>query len=169
MEKNTQLNDSLTRVDWIINGNMLGDSPTRVSDINIIFGNPTAANSVVYSWENVAIKISSLIQSQKREMMLIEAIRNNIRKTNFIELNEHLEDGDISEEEFYKILNEDSHRYEITLKNLKSNEDVSIIIDLIDKIGHDLRELSTSEVAEMFSIKETELLPTVKQIFNSQK
>ena len=55
-------------------------------------------------------------------------------------------------------LDKEGDKYAITLRNISSPADVLIIADLVDKIGYDLREFSTSEVAEMFSVKENQLL-----------
>jgi len=102
--------------------------------------------------------------SIKSESFLIEAVQNFIRKMNFLELNESLEDGEISEEEFNIALEKDVNRYAITLKDIDNPNDALIIADLIKKIGYDLREFSTSEVSEMFSVKENQLVAMINSL-----
>ena len=49
---------------------------------------------------------------------------------------------------------------------MDSPSDVLIIADIIDKIGRNLKDFTTSEVSEMFSIKENQLVAHVDKFRN---
>ena len=121
--------------------------------LKIVFGTQEATNVITVTPSVLEKAFQSLEYTRKSEVFLIEAVRNFIRKINFSELNESLEENEISEEEYNLALENNSDKYAITLQNLNSPADSLIIADLVDKIGYELREFSTSEVAEMFSVE----------------
>ena len=121
----------------------------------IVGGDPNASSTL---YLDVNKMMSGLEVMEQRESLLIEAVRNYIKKLNFDELNESLDDEVISQDEYDNELNMHEHKYAITFKDINSPGKVGIIIDLVNKIGIDLRDFSTSEVAEMFSVKENQLL-----------
>lgn len=92
------------------------------------------------------------------EELLYTAIRNFIRKNNFADLNESLADEEITEDKYYEEIDHNSNKYAITLKNITSFTEANLIAHIVAKIGHDLREFTTSEISEMFSVKEKEFL-----------
>lgn len=135
----------------------------------IIYGNPNNVTTLEFNWDSLQQGIKTIIYYQKSESLLIEAVRNFIRKINFAELNESLDDGEITEEVYQKELEQNSDKYAITLKNVNSPNDVVVVTDLVQKIGFDLREFSTSEVSEMFSLKENQLVNYINSISNKLK
>jgi hypothetical protein len=124
----------------------------------IIYGNQEVTNIIDVNQSILEKGFKAIEYSRKSESFLIEAARNFIRKTNFSELNESLEDEEISEETYNLTLDQNIDKYVVTLRDIGSPMDVVIIADLVEKIGYDLREFSTSEVAEMFSVKESQLV-----------
>lgn len=87
-----------------------------------------------------------------REELLIRAIRNFLRRENFGNLLEAFNDGDITREEFDNQIRDNENKFVVDVTPEASPEELAIIIDLVDKIGLDIIELSTSDVSEMFSV-----------------
>ncbi len=121
----------------------------------IVIGDVNATDTVAISLSDFQKAINHY---PEKEMLLVSAIRNLIRKMNFFELNEALNSEDITEDEFNSELKEHDQKYAITLENISSPYQTRIIAELMEKIGSDLKDFSTSEVSEMFSIKEDELI-----------
>jgi hypothetical protein len=117
-----------------------------------------SSNTMQFSFDDLPNGLMLLMYAQKNESLLIGAIRNFIRKMNFDELNESLRDAEITIEQYQKELRENKDKYAITLYDVTDKEEVLHIIRLMNRIGHDLREFTTSEVAEMFSVKESQLV-----------
>lgn len=95
--------------------------------------------------------------SQKRkktEKFALEAISNLIIKNNFLELSLNLADGQINEDEFEKEIEKNEDKYFIHTKPLDEPDDIHIIIDLVKQIKFDL---TTDDVADMFSLDSNEL------------
>jgi hypothetical protein len=136
----------------------------NISLYNISIGTDDKMISFGVQWNTLERGIKTLIHSHKRETLLIEAIRNFLRKVNFTELNESLNEEEITEEQFEHEINQHSDKYAITLRSNISKDDVIQIIELVDKIGFDIRDLSSSEVSEMFSVKESDLMKNIKSL-----
>lgn len=127
-------------------------------NIFITNDNDNEVPTVVYNHSYILDGIRFFNQTKRNEDLLVETVKNFIRKKNFSELNEALEDGEITDIEFDNELNKNEIKYAVKLENLRYPGDIDNIFYLMDKIGNDLREFSLSEVCEMFSIKESEIL-----------
>ena len=134
------------------------DTPT----FKITFGNPDDSTTLSFDWDFILRGVKAIKYSQRNEALLIEAIKNIVRKQNFSELTESLDDNKITEEQYHIELEKNSNKYAITLDNLKSPDDITNIIDLSFRIGNNLREFTVSEVAEMFSVNESVLISGVQ-------
>ena len=145
------------------------DGSNENPHFKIIYGNKDNITTLEFNWNTLTQGIKVIIYYQKSESLLIEAVRNFIRKINFAELNENLEDEEITEETYLKELEQNSNKYAITLKNISSQNDVIIMTDLMQKIGTELRDFTTSEVSEMFSIKEKLLVDYIYSICKKLK
>jgi hypothetical protein len=149
--------------------------PPQVEDISkgqyfkIIFGNEENTNVIDINQDYIKMGLAAIYYSAKSQSYLIEVIRNFIRKNNFSELNESLKDEEITEEQFNKIIDENAEKYVITLKNISNPFDVLIIANLVKKIGYDLKEFTTSDISEMFSVKENQLISHVNSLRNQTK
>ncbi len=130
----------------------------------IVAGTPEKFNTIPLDTSLVRQVSKQYQYSVRTETLLIEAVRNFIKKMNFFELNDSLDENEISEDVFYKLLEEKSNKYVITLKDMASQEDANVIVDIMNKIGSDLREFTTSEVSEMFSVKESQLLASINTV-----
>lgn len=139
------------------------------SNVNVVIGDLNAPISVALTWDAITPGFNAIRYSRRNETLLLEVARNYVRKINFSELNEALEDEEISLEEYEKELESKSDKYAITLKNFNSPEDIHNIIDLANKIGLNLRDFSASEVAEMFSIKENDLIKAASACYYQTK
>jgi len=132
------------------------------SNLNFVIGNPEASATFFFSFEQFGEGLQNIQFGKRNEELLLKAVRNYIRKINFAELNEELEDGSITEEDYNNELEKNSDKYAITLKSLENPGDIDNIIYLTDKIGYNLRNFSVSEVSEMFSVNEPSLLSRFK-------
>lgn len=96
--------------------------------------------------------------NNQKEKYFICGLRNLLKKINFLELFQQLQAGDITEEEFNTELENQSTKYTIELNNQLNPLTYQFITEIISKIGFDVKDLSTSEVSEMFSVQENELI-----------
>ena len=92
----------------------------------------------------------------------------NYLPDHFSKFLKQLENEEITEKIFYEELDKNSHKYSIVLKDIIPASDVLIIADIVNKIGLDLRDLSTSEISEIFSVKENQLVSYITY-FNDQQ
>lgn len=145
-----------------INPESLNDGNLPLDKFNMILGDPNATTSILMSWGNLEIGLRNIQNTKRNEELLLLALRNHIRKVNFAELNEELEDGDISDEQYNSELEKNSDKYAITLKSMENPNDIFNIAELVDRIGNNLRSFSMSEVSEMFSVNESSLLGHLK-------
>jgi hypothetical protein len=93
---------------------------------------------------------SNLTYSLRKEDLCITAIKNLIKKVNFLQLINQLNEGGLTERKFQKELKQYPSKYIIETDYLKFIDDVSVISEIVEKVGI---EQSIDEVAEMFSIE----------------
>ncbi len=86
----------------------------------------------------------------KKENLYVTAIVNLIKKTEFLQLLIQLSEKSITEAEYDKEIEENPSKYIIETDYLNSLDDLSIIGEIVRKIG---LSMQTDEVAEMFSIE----------------
>ncbi len=84
-----------------------------------------------------------------KEGFYITGIQNLRRKINFIRLNNDFQNGDITEEEYEKELEENEDKYVVNVSFLNNAYYLQILNEIIDKIGGDL---TLSDIQEMFSV-----------------
>lgn len=134
------------------------------NNFKIVIGDKDSQNTCEVSWNTFNEAFFLLKKSQRSETLLIEAVKNFIRKINILELNESLNDEEITEEEFDAEILINANKYVITLNNITSQDDAILIGELVQKIGFDLRDLTTNEVSELFSVKENQLVSIINAI-----
>ena len=64
-------------------------------DCNILIGDSTAANTISVTWDTFNQADRKYSHTFRNEQLLIDAMRNMLRKTNFNDLNEALDDEEI--------------------------------------------------------------------------
>lgn len=96
----------------------------------------------------------------KKENYYITAVRNLIKKTNFLELYQQLLEKQITEAEFNHEIENKSIKYVINVKELQDPQDLKIIIDIVKKVGFDLKDFSLNEIDELFSVNISEKIPS---------
>ena len=79
----------------------------------------------------------------KKEKYYIEAIKNLIKKNNFLSL-------DLDDEEWKYECENNAEKYVINLKPLKNSDDIKIIIKIVEELG--IEDYSINEIAELFGI-----------------
>lgn len=101
----------------------------------------------------------SEVNSIKQDLYII-AIKNLLKKINFLELHQQLLNSDISEEEFDNYLENESFKYTIQMDRNSSSLEKNLIVQIISKIDPVIKEFSLSDIEEMFSIKYNSLSNT---------
>ena len=89
-------------------------------------------------------------REMKKEFYYITAITNLIKKTEFLQLLIQLEEKSITEEEYEKEIEDNPSKYIIDTDYLKSQDDLTLISEIVNKIGVSMR---TDDVAEIFSLE----------------
>lgn len=85
----------------------------------------------------------------RKEDFFINAIKNLRKKINFISLYNEFQNGDISDADFEKEIELNPDKYVVTVDNVKDNEDLMILHEVISKVNENL---SIDEISEIFSI-----------------
>lgn len=107
-------------------------------------------------FSNVPIKSHKISLSKEKECLYIIAIENLLKRINFSELLQEVDNKSITYKDFLDEIEKNPKRYVIELNN---NEfDFKVIADIISKIDPSIKDLSTSDVSEMFSIQNDKLL-----------
>lgn len=88
----------------------------------------------------------------KTHSYCITAIKNLLKKENYRDLLEEYTNKEISFEDFQKEIKSFPNKYTIDLGAPDSIEDYKIIAKVMEDVGSDIRDLSVSEVCEMFSV-----------------
>jgi hypothetical protein len=91
---------------------------------------------------------------QKKEFYYTKALKNLIVQNNFLELALQLEEGQISEDEYDEEIDNHPEKYVVNVNYLDNSDDISIIMDIIKKIGINF---TIDEVADLFSIDTEDL------------
>jgi len=124
----------------------------------MIIGGEYTGNTTNITWTQFAKILAPLRIWNEKECYYITAIRNSLRQQNFKELTDSLNEGEITIEEYMNQINNDADKYSISFQKMNSINDVAIIKDIMNKVGFQIRDLSISDVAEMFSVNESQLL-----------
>ena len=143
------------------NGNVGLYNPSTNLEFNILIGNNVDNPTYQIAWDNFQIPLM-MVNLEKKETYLIEAVRNFVRKNNFNDLTENLAAEILSEDEFEKELDLNENKYSIRIKNIDNPEDILLIAELVDRIGYGLKEFNVDEVSEMFSIDENQLVSYIR-------
>ncbi|MBS3769921.1 MAG: hypothetical protein V5A59_06835 [Bacteroidales bacterium] len=107
---------------------------------------------------NEPIKINPTIKEiggilsipQKKEKYFLRAIKNLKIQNNFYELALHLEEGQITEEEYDEEIDNHPEKYVVSEGYLDDPNDIEIIRGIMKKVG---LEFSIEEASEIFSIE----------------
>lgn len=86
-----------------------------------------------------------------REEMCVTVIKNLIRKVNFLELYQQLLREDITQEEFELEMKQQPNNYTIDINQKLTEPEYHIVMDIMYRIGLDLKEFSNNDVIELFS------------------
>lgn len=109
--------------------------------------------------KDMANIINNINTTTIKENFYITAIRNLIKKTQFLQLVNQLSENGITEEDFEKELELNSSKYIIETNYLTNNTDIFILSEIVESIGS---ELSIDDVAEMFSFEFNSLNKSLK-------
>lgn len=106
----------------------------------------SSGKSKVESW------VKSFLSEEKEELYL-RALRNLYRKLDFLELNQLLEMGDISDEEYDEELIKNEDKYLIPAPSgIPTAQQIIQIADIIKRLGKE-KKITVDEVSELFSIE----------------
>ena len=92
----------------------------------------------------------------KEELYLI-AIKNLIKKNNLLQLAIELEQGIISEEDYFKIIDESPEKYVIETKNIQIDEE-HLFLFFLNNIVQSLKQefkkpIGCSDIEDIFSLR----------------
>lgn len=85
----------------------------------------------------------------RKEEFFVTAIKNLRKKINFIILNNEFQNGDITDIDFEKEIEENPDKYVVTVDNLQNEHDLEILHEVITKVNE---HFSIDEISEVFSI-----------------
>lgn len=111
----------------------------------------------IYKFELKANEFSVLIEKFSNKLGEIAqldhlktiAIRNLIRKSNFLKIVNQLDNNEITVENFEEILEKEESKYVISLNNSIDDLKLRLISRIVNEVGMDLY---TDDVEEMFSL-----------------
>lgn len=109
--------------------------------------------------KDMAYTLNNINTTSIKENFYITAIRNLIKKAQFLQLVNQLSEKGITEEDFEKELEFNSSKYIIETNYLSNNTDIFILSEIVESIGS---ELSVDDVAEMFSFEFNSLNKSLK-------
>ncbi len=104
---------------------------------------------------------------EKKDGFFLTAIKNLIRKNNYLELTIQQIEGEITKKEFDKELKNNSEKYVIEIDQLKDPTDVTFIIQIYKSLEPFLKDIDREnigldEISEMFSVNQQQLVDAVK-------
>lgn len=88
----------------------------------------------------------------KKEDLYIRAITNQIKIGKMMNLNFQLNDGNITEEEYYREIEENDKEYVIHVETLEDQETFDLICEIVKDLDLEI-SYSLSDVEELFSYK----------------
>jgi len=100
-------------------------------------------NSLIRDFDNYANRL------KVKEIYFLNALRNLIKKNNFLQLTMQLVENQITEDEYSKQIEAHPESFIVNIEQLDNINDIEIIIEIIKKIG---LSFSIDEVSEIFSI-----------------
>jgi len=102
--------------------------------------------------------------NERRHNYLIVAVKNLLKKTNFLELTQEFLQEELSEEEYYNEIQKNPDKYSIKIRKVEEGKDILVISDLIREIGFEIKDFSVNEVAELFSLDSQQIVGYVSSI-----
>jgi hypothetical protein len=114
----------------------------RISKVDFIRRLPSSVNFIVFQFSNQ-------ILSKRKEELYQNAIKNLMKKSNYLNLHVELIEGSITEEEFDEEINNNPESYIVRIDKSKNLSDYQMISEILQKIGGDFTE---SEAENLFGV-----------------
>ena len=86
---------------------------------------------------------------QTKEALLLKAVENLIKKSEFLQLSMQMESNYISEDDFFQELEDNESKYLISIDEEFKPENFKFISHIMSKLG---RDFSSDEISEIFSV-----------------
>src|SRR5688572_7538519 len=99
----------------------------------IVIGNVEASNTMTIGWDRFVNYMNSSLES---EVLLIEAVKNLIKKNEYLQLSHRLAEDQISEEEFEEELEKNTSKYLIKVNEMEDPSrlfKISAILNRLEK------------------------------------
>lgn len=159
------MNELLTYIDST--NDEIFESPTPAFEK--FDGSTEGQGNVFITFKTTSAKISAFNEVvnhyslflNKKEEYCIKAIKNLMKKNNFLELSLELSENQISVDEFEKEIENNPNKFVIDINYIKDSLDLRVINEIVKKLE---TELSIDEVAEIFSLDSNDIEKTVKQL-----
>ena len=106
---------------------------------------------------------------EKKDEFFLTAIRNLIRKNNYLELFIQQKEEEITKKQFDQELKVNPNKYIIQQFKLKNPTDITFLIEIyksLEKFFKDIgkENISLDEISEIFSVDQQQLIETVKML-----
>lgn len=99
--------------------------------------------------------------SQEKEGLYLRIVKNLFRKNDFSELLQALEDGEITDEEYDRELEENEQKYLIPYPKEKADfRQIAQIVDIVKKLGKE-KDFSVADISELFSLDLSDALDVI--------
>lgn len=118
----------------------------------------TSDEEVDKYFSNLPIKSHKISFSKEKENLYIIAIENLLKRINFLELLQENSNKSITYEDFLNEIERNPKKYTVEIKSNNNPNILKIISEIILKIDPSIKDFSTSDVLEMFSIQNDKLL-----------
>lgn len=86
---------------------------------------------------------------ERKEFYYLKALRNKIIHTNYLELALDLEEGNISEEEYDEIIDNNPEKYVVDIDYIRDRDDIPVLHDIVKRLRSDF---SVEDVSELFAV-----------------
>ena len=111
---------------------------------------------------------------EKKDDFFLVAIKNLIRKNNYLELTIQKIEGEITKKQFDEELKINPNKYIIQQFKLKNPTDITFLIEIfrgLEKFFKNIgkENISLDEISEMFSVDQEQLIETVKMLKSNFK
>lgn len=111
---------------------------------------------------------------EKKDDFFLVAIKNLIRKNNYLELIIQKIEGEITKKQFDEELKTNPNKYIVQQFKLKNPTDITFLIEIFRSLENFFKDIGKEnigldEISEMFSVDQEQLIETVKMLKSNFK
>ena len=111
---------------------------------------------------------------EKKDDFFLVAIKNLIRKNNYLELTIQKIEGEITKKQFDEELKTNPNKYIVQQFKLRNPTDITFLIEIFRSLENFFKDIGKEnigldEISEMFSVDQEQLIETVKMLKSNFK